>query len=77
MEFYIMATRARENNNVGGHYQGQRPFRQPLRPPFRGGQQNRRGMGRSVRGWTPLDVQEGIAGVSTGMAFGGRQTTSL
>ena len=45
MEFYIMATRARDNNNFGGHYQGQRPFRQPLRSPFRGGRQNSRGMG--------------------------------
>ena len=50
MEFYIMATRARDSNNFGGHNQGQRPFRQPLRPYFRGGRQNSRGMGRSVRG---------------------------
>ena len=34
-------------------------------------------MGRSVRERTPLDLQEGIAGVSTGMAFAGRQTASL
>jgi len=50
MEFYIMATRARDSNNFGGHNQGQRPFRQPLRPSFRGGRQISRGMGRSVRG---------------------------
>jgi hypothetical protein len=34
-------------------------------------------MGRSVRGQTPLNLEEGIAGVSTGMAFARRQTASL
>jgi hypothetical protein len=41
------------------------------------GRQNRGGMGRSVRGQTPLNLEEGIAGVSTGMAFARRQTASL
>ena len=76
MEFYIMATRARDNDNFGGHYQGQRPFRQPSDLPFVG-------VGKIVEEWddqsggrTPLNLQEGIAGVSRGMAFAERQTAS-
>ena len=34
MEYYVMATRARDNNNFGGHYQGERPSRQPSDLPF-------------------------------------------
>lgn len=66
MELYTIAIRARDTNNFGGHYQGHRPFCQLLRPPFRG-------VGKIVekrtisQGQTPIDLQEGITGVSTGL----------
>lgn len=53
------------------------PFIHPSDLPFVG-------VGKMVREWddqsggqTQLDLQEGIAGNSTGMAFAGRQTASL
>lgn len=77
MELYIVTTRARDNNNFLDITRDNGTFVNLSDLPFVG-------VGKIVEEWedqsggrTPLNLQEGIAGVSTGVAFAGPQTADL
>ena len=77
MEFHIMTTRARDNNKVGDITRDNGPFVNPFDLPFVGVGKIGEEWDDQSGGRTPLNIQESIAGVSTGMAFAGRQTAML
>lgn len=77
MEYHIMTTRARDNNNVVDITRDNGPFVNPFDLPFVGVGKIGEEWDDQSGGRTPLNIQESIAGVSTGMAFAGRQTAML